>query len=118
MNVADRLALIRSRCRRDAGREYRAAGMHVAAGGEAAKAKRYGPIPLDVGREWGCHSEFGILLNPDDTRPQWVNEPDEKPEVHCETKRRRWRHHLTVIAEKWASERWREETKRLDLYHA
>lgn len=118
MNSADRMALIRARCKRQIAPLPRPVGVHAVATGERAEVKRFGPVPLDAGREHRGHNEFGVLLNPEHRRPDWTKQPDPEPEDHCETKRRRGKHHLDKIAEKWGSPEWREETKRLDLYHA
>jgi len=104
MNPADRLEIIRAKCR-PVKTTTRATG------------PRYGLLPSPVGDKPISYG-IGPSLRADDRVRAWVKAPDENPEEHCQPKRHRGKHHLDKIADKWVTPEWREETKRLDLYHA
>lgn len=101
MDATARLELIRARLGHRSQPLTKPRGLACAETGQPSVAKRYGPVPLDASAGWGCRNEFGVLLNPEDRRAQWVKEPDEKPEQPLRIKRGSKPHHLTTIAEKW-----------------
>src|SRR5688572_3658900 len=53
-----------------------------------------------------------------DTKAEWIARAEEIQRETLPARRLKRESPLTAIAERWSSPTWRQETKRLDLYHA
>jgi hypothetical protein len=103
MDAAQRLALIRSRCRSHTDAAPKPKGIHAAATGMPSAVRKNGPWITTSQGVPGCN--YGVLLYSPERRKKWVQESEEMPRREWQPKPRRGIHALTKIADRWYPEK-------------